>query len=63
MGVGLVAGLVFGGTILSITMAATPQPPITDLLTQGVNEVLFPIGCSIVLFSAEVLGKRMGDRR
>jgi hypothetical protein len=28
-------------------------------LSLGVNELIFPIGCSLVLFSAEALGKRM----
>jgi hypothetical protein len=61
-GVGLIVGFAFGGTILAIAMGATPPPSPTDLLTQGVNEVLFPVGCSMVLFSAGALGKRLGDR-
>jgi hypothetical protein len=60
---GLAVGLAFGGTILALTMGASPQPPFADLVTQGVNEVLFPVGCSLVLFSAGALGKQLGDRR
>jgi hypothetical protein len=63
MGIGLAVGLAFGGTILALTMGSTPQPPPTDLITQGVNEVLFPVGCSLVLFSAGALGKRIDNRR
>ncbi len=62
-GAGLAVGLAFGGTILALTMGASPQPLPADLVSQGVNEVLFPVGCSLVLYSAGVLGKRMGDRR
>ncbi len=62
-GAGLAVGLAFGGTILALTMGASPQPSLADLVTQGVNEVLFPVGCSLVLFSAGALGKRLGDRR
>ena len=60
--VGLLVGLVFGGTIVALTMGSTPPPPAADALSVGVNEVIFPIGCSLVLFSAGALGKRMGTR-
>jgi hypothetical protein len=60
--VGLLVGLVFGGTIVALAMGSTPPPPATDLLTRGVNEVIFPIGCSLVLFSAGALGKRMANK-
>jgi hypothetical protein len=55
----LQVGLVFGGTIIALTMGSTPPPPAADALSLGVNELIFPIGCSLVLFSAEALGKRM----
>jgi hypothetical protein len=60
--VGLLVGLVFGGTIVALTMGSTPPPPPADVLPVGVNEVLFPIGCSLVLFSAGALGERMATR-
>jgi hypothetical protein len=59
--VGLAVGLVFGGTILTLTLLSTPQLPSADVLSLGVNELLFPVGCSVVLFSAGALGKRMGN--
>jgi hypothetical protein len=60
--VGLLVGLVFGGTIVALTMGSTPPPPPADVLPVGVNEVIFPIGCSLVLFSAGALGERMATR-
>jgi hypothetical protein len=60
--VGLLVGLVFGGTIVALTMGSTPPPPPADVLSVGVNEVIFPIGCSLVLFSAGALGERMATR-
>jgi hypothetical protein len=63
MGMGLAVGVAFGGTILALNMGSTPQPPSTALFTQGVNEILFPVGCSLVLFSAGALGKRLDNRR
>ena len=59
--VGLAVGLVFGGTILALTLLSTPQLPAADILSLGVNELLFPVGCAVVLFSAGALGKRMGN--
>jgi hypothetical protein len=60
--VGLLVGLIFGGTIVVLTMGSTPPPPAADVLSVGVNEVIFPIGCSLVLFSAGALGQRMTAR-
>jgi hypothetical protein len=32
-------------------------------LTESVNEVLFPVGCSLVLFSAKALGERVKNQQ
>lgn len=55
---GFVIALVFGGTIvyLMATMATKPLP-LAGLVSKSVNELLFPIGCSIVLFAAQKLGE------
>jgi hypothetical protein len=58
VGVGLLVGLVFGSIELALALGATPPPPTADLFVEGVNEVLFPVGCALVLFSATVLGKK-----
>lgn len=55
-------GLVFGGARIALASSVTPQPPAADLLVEGVNEILFPVGCALVLFSAGALGKRAANR-
>jgi hypothetical protein len=60
--VGLLVGLVFGGLELSFAMRATPPPPAAELFAGGFNDVLFPVGCALVLFSAGVLGKKAAGR-
>jgi hypothetical protein len=55
-------GLSFGSVELALAAGATPPPPAADLFVEGVNEVLFPVGCSLVLYSAGVLGKKTADR-
>lgn len=62
MAAGLTVGVVFGGLILLLLVGSSPQPPVADLVTQGINEVLFPVGCSLVLFSAGALGERVAAR-
>jgi hypothetical protein len=52
---GLVTGIVFGGALLTLTVLAA-SPPLPSLLAKGVNELLFPVGCALVVFIAEVLG-------
>jgi hypothetical protein len=60
--VGLGVGILFGGTILALMDWYNPSPLATAaLLSRGVNEILFPVGCSLVLFAAEALGKRVGS--
>jgi hypothetical protein len=57
--VGLLVGLVFGGTLVALAAGQVPPPPTAALLTQSVNEILFPVGCSLVLFSATAIGKKV----
>jgi hypothetical protein len=60
--VGFAIGLVFGGTILGIAHVSAPEPLATaDLVSRAVNEILFPVGCSLVLFSAAALGKKVAN--
>jgi hypothetical protein len=65
---GLVTGVVFGGAFLTLLVQAAPIPlSMPALLAKGVNELLFPIGCALVVFIAEVLGAHVdpasaGDR-
>jgi hypothetical protein len=59
LAMGLLVGLVFGGTIVGLTYQMSPDPPASaELVTLGANEILFPVGCSLVLFAATALGKR-----
>ena len=60
--VGLLVGLVFGGTMIALTAGVSPPPATADLFVKSINEVLFPVGCSLVLFSAGVLGKKTANR-
>jgi hypothetical protein len=56
---GLLVGLVFGGTIVVLTYQMSPEPLATaDLVSRGANEILFPVGCSLVLYAATALGGR-----
>jgi hypothetical protein len=59
--VGLAVGIVFGGVIVSFTYWTAPEPlAVADLFSGGMNEILFPVGCSLVLYSATALGERVG---
>jgi hypothetical protein len=57
---GAAIGLTFGSAIVFLLAraAAKPMGPV-DLAARAINEVLFPIGCSLVLYGAEALGKRV----
>ena len=56
---GLVIGVVFGGAVVGLKSQVASEPLATAaLLGEGVNEILFPVGCALVLFTAQALGKR-----
>ena len=59
---GLAVGLVFGGAIVLLTVPSGAQMSVADLVLRGVNEVLFPLGCSLVLYASVNLGERMTRR-
>jgi Family of unknown function (DUF5317) len=62
--VGLLAGIVFGGAALVVVAQSAPTPLSTAaLMVRGVNELVFPVGCALVIFAAEVLGKRVRTQR
>jgi hypothetical protein len=56
LAVGLLTGVVFGGVFLTAVVQTAPTPLATPaLLARGLNELLFPVGCALVVFIAEVL--------
>jgi len=56
LAVGLMVGVVFGGVFLAVVVQSAPTPLATpSLLAKGLNELLFPVGCALVVFIAEVL--------
>lgn len=60
IGAGLGVGVLFGTLILAIlvyNVAGGLSPP--KLVGQAVNEILFPVGCSLVLFASNALGRRL----
>jgi hypothetical protein len=59
--VGLGVGVLFGGAIVSFTYWTAAEPlGAAELFSRGANEILFPVGCSLVLYSATALGERVG---
>jgi hypothetical protein len=50
---GLLVGLVFGGALLALELE-TAMLPVTrpDVVAWAVNEVLFPIGCALIIFGS-----------
>jgi hypothetical protein len=57
---GLAFGVTFGLTILLILElgAVEPTPPV-GLVSRGLNELIFPMGCAVVVYASNVLSKRL----
>jgi len=59
---GAVVGVVFGSAIIAVlTRAAAHPPTVVDLVAKAINELIFPIGCSFVLWAAEALGSKVAQ--
>lgn len=53
VGVGAACGAIFGLTAMAVTLSGAAQlPPAGVVAGQALNELLFPIGCSLVVFFA-----------
>lgn len=48
-------GLTFGSGIVAVMARAGGPVTVVSLLSKGINEVLFPLGCSLVLYFAGVM--------
>ena len=60
--VGLAVGIFFGGVIVSLTYWTAAEPlAATDLFLRSINELLFPVGCSLVLYAATALGEHVRE--
>jgi predicted phage tail protein len=53
---GLAVGILFGGAIL-VLQYGSGSTSVAELFPGAINELLFPVGCSLVLFSGGVVGK------
>lgn len=55
---GLAVGLVFGGGIIALFTAASAQPlSPAQLIARSANELLFPVGCALVVYAATGIGR------
>jgi hypothetical protein len=60
LGAGLAIGLTFGAAIVAVTVQAAAAPPTSaDLIAKGINEVMFPVGCALVLYGSGAMAKRL----
>lgn len=61
LGIGLAVGAVFGGLTIYLVIAGAAQPPTAAVLAaRVVNEIVFPVGCALVLYAAQFMGRRLG---
>jgi len=57
MAVGLVVGLIFGSVLLMLNPAATTS--VSSMLVWAVNELAFPVGCTLVLYASTAIGEKV----
>ena len=59
-GAGLAFGLTFGLAIVAATVRASLTPvPLVVVVSRALNEVLFPLGCALVLYASGALANRL----
>jgi hypothetical protein len=57
---GLLTGAIFGGIVLRLSIASA-DPPLSApaIVARAVNEMLFPLGCALVVFAARRFGEQI----
>ncbi len=56
---GAAFGLTFGLTLVLLMEIGAPAPtPPVDLVSRALNELFFPVGCALVVYASNILGKR-----
>lgn len=56
LGAGLVSGLAL---VVTLYLQCDPRMPRPKVAAQSINEILFPMGCSLVLYASTVLGRQL----
>ena len=51
--------MLFGGPLLALTFQAMPELSAATVVARSVNELFFPVGCALVLYASDTLGKRL----
>ncbi len=60
---GFIIALVFGSAIVSYTIHSAPTTPhLAKIVTLATNELIYPVGCSVILFAAGALGTQLGEK-
>ena len=58
--VGMLTGIVFGGLVLYLSAVGAPAPlPLSAIVPRAANELLFPIGCALVVYAARRFGESL----
>ncbi|MEZ5312870.1 MAG: hypothetical protein R2862_04045 [Thermoanaerobaculia bacterium] len=57
---GFAAGLLFGVPLVVLAVQAMPQMGGLAIAARLTNELIFPLGCALVLYASDTLGKRLG---
>jgi hypothetical protein len=52
---GLAVGLTFGAGVLALKLSA--GAPMAELAGTAVNEIVFPVGCALVVYAGAILGR------
>lgn len=62
-GVGMVVGIVFGAVLIAAMAWGSKSPmSLGAMISRSINEVINPVGCSLTLYSAEILGRAQAVR-
>ena len=58
---GLGVAIVFGGAAVGYTVnVSSPAPATGKVVALGLNELLYPIGCALVLYASDAMSQRLG---
>lgn len=56
---GAAVGIVFGSAIVVAMTKNLAAASAIDLAAKGINELLFPVGCSLVIYASDTMGRKL----
>jgi len=58
---GLLFGAAMAAVIVGYSLHTSPPAPTPAIFSRGINELIFPVGCALILYASDNVGRRLSQ--